>query len=75
VRNEALKELDSLKTTHEIVPLNVIDNEMQALPSDIKNVLPDALVEVTFYMEYYQNHTVHGRNNLRAPSPPRRVQP
>ena len=29
---------------------------MQVLPSDIENVLPDALVEVTFYMEYYQNH-------------------
>jgi len=56
VRNEALKELDSLKTTHEIVPLNVIDNETQVLPSDIENVLSDALVEVTFYMEYYQNH-------------------
>jgi hypothetical protein len=35
----------------------VIDNETQVLPSDIENVLPDALVEVTFYMEYYQNHT------------------
>src|SRR5882724_6268221 len=47
VPNEALKELDSLKTTHEIVPLNVIDNKTQVLPSDIENVLSDALVEVT----------------------------
>jgi hypothetical protein len=33
----------------------VIDNETQVLPLDIENVLLDALVEVTFYMEYYQN--------------------
>ena len=49
--------LDSVKLSHKILPLNVIDNGIQVLPSDIQDVFRNALVEATFYMEYCQYHT------------------
>ena len=55
--SEVLAELDSVKSSHKILPLNVIDNGIQVLPSDIQDMLRDALVEATFYMEYSQYHT------------------
>jgi hypothetical protein len=57
VPSEVLTELDSVKLSHKILPLNVIDNGIQVLPSDIQDVFRNALVEATFYMEYSQYHT------------------
>jgi hypothetical protein len=54
---EALAGLDSVKLTHEILPLTIIDNSTLVLPSDVQRVLPNALVEATFHMEYSQYHT------------------
>jgi hypothetical protein len=52
-----LTELDSVKLSHKILPLNIIDNGIQVLPSDIQDMFRNTLVEATFYMEYSQYHT------------------
>jgi hypothetical protein len=57
VPSEVLAELDSVKSSHKILPLNVIDNSIQVLPFDIQDMLRNALVEAMFYMEYSQYHT------------------
>jgi hypothetical protein len=57
VPSKVLAELDSVKLSYKILPLNIIDNSIQVLPSDIQDVLHNALVEATFYMEYSQYHT------------------
>jgi hypothetical protein len=62
VPTEALTELDSVKSSHEVIPLNVIDNGIQVLPLDVQGVLRNALVEATFYMEYSKYHSSHKLN-------------
>jgi hypothetical protein len=59
---EALTELESVKSSHKVIPLNVIDNGIQVLPLDVQGVLRNALVEATFYMEYSQYHSCHKLN-------------
>ena len=56
---KALAELDSVKSSHKVIPLNVIDNGTQVLPLD---VLWNALVEATLYMEYTQYHSSNKPN-------------
>jgi hypothetical protein len=48
VPTEVLTELKSIKSSHEVIPLNVIDNGIQVLPLDVQGVLRNALVG---YME------------------------
>jgi len=61
---EAFSQLETIKSTHKVIPLNVIENGHLVSPENVQNVLRNALVEVTFSIEYFQYHSdsmIHGK--------------
>ena len=54
---QAFSQLEAIRSTHNVIPLNVIEGGRLVSLENVQNVLRDALVEVTFSIEYFQYHS------------------